>query len=371
MWKVTEMSKAVTQLLVLTLLMIGANTRAYAGLEDNLGLINLPPGFSISLYARVSGARSLAVVPQMDAVLVGSRGDTIHIIRDRGLKGRPQSVSPFMSGLKVPNGIAVKDGLVFIAEQHRIITVPLTGKKKERVLLSGLPDNDWHGWRYAAFGPNGKLFVAVGAPCNVCRVSGMKGTIIEVDAVTGKNRIFAKGVRNSVGMDFHPRSGQLYFTDNGSDGLGDEIPPDELNHAPRAGLHFGFPWYGGGTVETGEFPGQKPPDGAISPIVGFRAHAAALGIRFYRGNQFPDAYRNSAFVAQHGSWNRTTPIGYRIMHLKFDKSGHFLEKKIFADGWLQRGQKWGRPVDVKELPDGSLLVSDDHAGAVYRITYRP
>jgi len=364
------MRNLVTHLFALVLLMIGASTGAIAGIEEKLGLINLPKGFSISLYARVPGARSLAVVPELDAVLVGSRGDSIHIIRDRGLKGRPESVSLFMNHLKVPNGIAVKDGSLFIAEQHRIIQVPLSGKKQKKVLLEGLPDDSWHGWRYAAFGPNGKLYVAIGAPCNVCRLKGMEGSIIEVDRVSGKYRIFAKGVRNSVGMDFHPRSGQLYFTDNGSDGLGDEIPPDELNHAPRAGLHFGFPWYGGGTVETKEFPGQKPPNSATPPIVEFRAHTASLGIGFYRGKQFPEKYRQGAFVAQHGSWNRTTPIGYRVMHLKFDKAGQFIEKKVFADGWLQQEQKWGRPVDIKELPDGSLLVSDDRAGAVYRITYQ-
>lgn len=371
MWNIAEMKKTLLHLLIFAVSMIGLFASAYAGLQDNLRLINLPPGFSISIYARVPGARSMAVVPEMDAVFVGSREDSIHIIRDRGLKGHPESVSVFMRGLKVPNGIAVKNGLLFIAEQHRIITVSLTGGKRQKVLLDDLPDDASHGWRYAAFGPGGMLYVAVGAPCNVCSLNGREGTIIEVDPVTGKNRIFAKGIRNSVGMDFHPRSGQLYFTDNGSDGLGDDIPPDELNHAARAGLHFGYPWYGGGSVETGEFPGQKPPDGAILPIVGFQAHTAALGIRFYRGIQFPQAYRNSAFVAQHGSWNRTTPIGYRIMHLEFSKSGRFLGKKIFADGWLQGEQKWGRPVDIKELPDGSLLISDDHAGAIYRITYQP
>jgi len=364
------MRNAVSHFLTLVFLVVGVNAGASAGLEDKLGQINLPPGFSISLYARVPGARSLAVVPELDAVLVGSRGDAIHIIRDRGLKGRPEDVSLFMNKMKVPNGIAVKDGLLFIAEQHRIITVNLSDKKQKKVLLKGLPDDSWHGWRYITFGPNGKLYVAIGAPCNVCRLKGMEGSIIEVDSVTGKNRTFAKGVRNSVGMDFHPLTGQLYFTDNGSDGLGDEIPPDELNHAPHAGLHFGFPWYGGGTVETKEFPGQKPPKNTTPPIVEFRAHTASLGIGFYRGKQFPKTYRHSAFVAQHGSWNRTTPIGYRVMHLKFDKVGQFIEKKVFADGWLQKGRKWGRPVDIKELPDGSLLISDDLAGAVYRITFQ-
>ena len=212
---------------------------------------------------------------------------------------------------------------------------------------------------------------AVNAACNSYPLSGLQGTIIEVDPDTGAHRIFARGIRNSVGMDFHPSTGELYFTDNGADNMGDDLPPDELNHAAQANLHFGFPWYGGGRAKTREFGGPDSADKITFPIVEFGAHTASLGVHFYRGSQFPDAYKTSAFVAQHGSWNRSTPIGYRIMHLKFDEAGGFLSKEVFADGWLQGSQKWGRPVDVAELPDGSLLVSDDRAGAIYRITYQP
>ena len=194
---------------------------ARAGLEEQLELIKLPPGFSISLYARVPGARTLVVVPEIDAVFVGSRGDTIHVVRDAGLNGQPQSVSVFAEGLSVANGIAAHGDRLYVAEQHRIISLPLSGSGEQKILLDKLPDFDWHGWRYAAFNPRGKLYVSIGAPCNICRVSGLQGTIIEVDPDTGANRIFARGIRNSVGMDFHPSTGELYFTDNGADNMGD------------------------------------------------------------------------------------------------------------------------------------------------------
>jgi glucose/arabinose dehydrogenase len=181
--------------------------------------------------------------------------------------------------------------------------------------------------------------------------------------------VFARGVRNSVGIDFHPRTGEAYFTDNGADGMGDDSPPDELNHAPRAGLDFGFPYYGGGRDVTRDYRGRPPPQDAVFPVVAFGAHVAALGVHFYRGRMFPEVYRTDAFVAQHGSWNRSTPDGYRLMRIRFDSGGRIVGSEVFAEGWLTGSTAWGRPVDIKELPDGSLIVSDDRAGAIYRISY--
>jgi len=213
--------------------------------------------------------------------------------------------------------------------------------------------------------------VAVGSPCNICAVRGLEGTIIRLPQSGGAPEVIARGVRNSVGLDFHPRTGALYFTDNGADNMGEDVPPDELNHAPRKGLHFGFPYFGGGDARTDEFADDLLPDGLVQPIVRFGAHVAALGIHFYRGTMFPPPYRRDAFVAHHGSWNRTVPDGYRIARVRFDEAGKAIGWAPFAEGWLtEDGSAWGRPVDVKTLADGSLLVSDDKAGLIYRITYK-
>ncbi len=359
-------------MLVLTVVIfrLAADTNAYASaaIERMLSQINLPEGFSISLYAKVPGARSLSIAPELNAVFVGTRANSVYIIKDKYLKGQPEKVSLFLDGLNVPNGIVYKNNRLFVAEQHRIIAVDPATKNKS-VIIDNLPDKRWHGWRYLALAPGGNLFVSIGAPCNVCTLNGLEGSILEVDPQTGSTKKYATGVRNSVGMDFHPLTGELYFTDNGSDGLGDEIPADELNHAPIPGSHFGFPYYGGGTTRTNEFASVAIPSNTTPPIVEFAAHTASLGIRFYRGSQFPETYRNTAFIAQHGSWDRSTPIGYRIMQVRFDEKGRAQGKKIFADGWLRNGEKLGRVVDIKELPDGSLLVSDDLADVVYRISY--
>ena len=217
----------------------------------------------------------------------------------------------------------------------------------------------------------GRLHVAVGAPCNVCAVSGFEGTIIRLDTPlnSGRAEIVARGIRNSVGIDFNPLTGDMFFTDNGSDFLGDDLPPDELNHATADGLHFGFPFFGGGSARTREFAEQKILGRLVAPVIEFGAHVAALGIHFYRGDMFPRAYRGDAFVAQHGSWNRRIPDGYRVMRIRFDAAGRPVAKEVFAEGWLVGRRAWGRPVDIKELPDGSLLISDDKAGVIYRITY--
>lgn len=345
-----------------------------ADAESVLETIALPDGFAIEIYARVPGARSMAVASDLDAVFVGTRGDSVYAIVDENGDGSPDRVVKVVDGLKVANGIAWRDKYLYVAEQHRIVRFhgpDIEGLRRARpeVLFDGLPDDSWHGWRYAAFGADGMLYVSVGSPCNVCAVTGLEGTIIRLQPHGGAPEIFARGVRNSVGLDFHPRTGELFFTDNGADNMGDDVPPDELNHAPRKGLHFGFPYYGGGDALT-HYIGPAPPRPVTMPVVRFGAHVAALGVHFYRGSLFPPAYRNDAFVAQHGSWNRTVPDGYRVARVRFDAAGRAVSWEPFAEGWLRRGGAWGRPVDVKELADGSLLVSDDRQGVVYRITYR-
>lgn len=337
--------------------------------------ITLPEGFRIEIYARVPGARSMAVAEELGVVFVGTRGDAVYAIIDRDRDRRADSVVKVKSGLRVPNGVAWKDGRLYVAEQSRVVSfaapdLATLGRAAPEVLFDGLPDDRRHGWRYIAFGPDGLLYVSVGSPCNICATSGLEGTIIRLDVKGGRPEIFASGVRNSVGMDFHPVTDELHFTDNGADWMGDDQPPDELNHAPRKGLHFGFPYYGGGSARTDDFLGRHPPRPVTFPEIRFAAHVAALGVHFYRGGQFPPEYRHDAIVAQHGSWNRSVPDGYRLVRVRFDKSGRAQSRQPFAEGWLRDGVSWGRPVDVKELGDGSLLVSDDHLGAIYRITYR-
>jgi glucose/arabinose dehydrogenase len=235
--------------------------------------------------------------------------------------------------------------------------------------MEGLPNKFLHGWRYAKFGPDRKLYVAIGAPCNICEPKGREGSIIRLNPDGSDVETVATGVRNSVGFDWHPKTGEMFFTDNGADNMGDDIPPDELNHVKEIGGFYGFPYIGGKSVRLTGFADKKPPRDPIAPVIEFQAHVAALGIHFYRGDMFPQDYRGDAFVAQHGSWNRSEPVGYRIMRVRFDENGNAVDKEVFADGWLEGGNAVGRPVDIAELPDGSLIVSDDYADVVYRISY--
>ena len=342
----------------------------------NLQKIKLPPGFTIRLFAQVPRARSMAVGSPMGVVFVGTRYDKVYAVVDRNRDGVADEVITIASGLKVPNGIAFKDGILYVAEQHRIIRFFAPEFDIERqfppeVIFEGLPDKFAHGWRYAGVGPDNRLYVAVGAPCNICDPQGIEGSIIRMD-LDGRNmQVYASGLRNSVGFDWHPVTGEMFITNNGADMLGDDIPPDTLLHAPRPGLYFGFPYVAsaGADVVSPGYEGKKPPMEVTRAVLNFPAHAAALGIHFYRGSMFPPEYRRSAFVALHGSWNRSTPVGYEVVRVKFNDRGLPEGQEVFATGWLEGRYAWGRPVDIKELPDGSLLVSDDFAGVIYRITY--
>jgi len=342
--------------------------------------LNLPPGFTIAVFAQAPGARSLALAEDLGAVFVSTRSDTVYAIPLRDDDGlRP--TYPVLRGLTSPNGVAWKDGYLYVVEQHRVTRyhVPsidaLTDAEPE-ILYDALPDKDWHGNRYIRFGPDGALYVGVGAPCNVCSLSGYEGSILKfTPGRWNKPEIAATGVRNTVGIDFHPATGQIFFTDNGADGMGDDSPPDELNalveSGGESGAHYGFPWYGGGEDRTPHFRLLPTPGGLTPPVVRFQAHVAPLGIDFYAGRMFPTAYRHDAFVAQHGSWNRSSPVGYQIMRIRFDAAGRVIGHEPFITGWLRPdGGVTGRPVDLEELPDGSLLISDDAAGLIYRVTYK-
>ncbi|MCE7872351.1 hypothetical protein DYH09_18500 [bacterium CPR1] len=233
------------------------------------------------------------------------------------------------------------------------------------LLVRTLPSERHHGYRVLRFGPDGLLYVALGAPTNVGEVQDPHGTLARLRSDGQGFEILARGIRNSMGFDWHPVSGELYFTDNGRDMLGDDLPPEELNRLSRVGQHFGFPYRFGNNLKDPEWGDRAPAGLTFTPAVAFmEAHVAPLGMRFYRGSMFPAAYQNQAFIAQHGSWNRSTPLGYRVVTVQGSRA------TVFAHGWLQGGSVSGRPVDVQELSDGSLLVSDDHAGKVYRITYR-
>ncbi|MCH8844697.1 MAG: PQQ-dependent sugar dehydrogenase [SAR324 cluster bacterium] len=343
--------------------------------DDFAERIELPPGFAIAKFAHVPNARSLVVLPSSRVIVVGSRTQgTVSAIIDRDGDFAVDDVVVLERYLNSPNGVAYHEGYLYVAEQHQIRRAQFDEKNpisklQWEVIHDGMTDNRHHGSRDLAFSPGGRLFVALGSPCNVCRPTAPNDSILSMNPDGSDVIVHASGIRNSVGMAFNPVTGELYFTDNGVDMMGDDSPPDELNHAPRAGLHFGFPWYGGGRDRTNIGKISEPPRAVTFPVVEFQAHTASLGLHFYRGSMFPAAYRNDLFVAQHGSWNRSTPTGYRITRVRFDDRGLPAGKEIFAQGWLQNRTVIGRPVDVAELSDGSLLVSDDATGWIYRITY--
>ena len=338
-----------------------------------LDSLALPAGYDISVLTTVPGARSLSVAAPLDVVFIGTRGDTVFAAP---LTCCNTVAAPVLTGLNGANGIVWRENYLYVAEQHRIVRYPADSlatlkRAQPEVLYDQLPDKSWHGWRVLAFGPDGMLYAALGSPCNICWPDGLEGSIIRLNPNTPSAPVvFASGIRNSVGLAFHPTSGALYFTDNGADEMGDDIPPDELNKATKAGQNFGFPYFGGGdsrTLRTRVFP---LPDDLTPPIVKFQAHVAPLGLHFYQGSMLSRSKLGSLFVAQHGSWNRTDPVGYRLMRIGLDENGDAVSSTPFVSGWLQAdGSAWGRPVDISELPDGSMIVSDDRADVVYRITY--
>jgi glucose/arabinose dehydrogenase len=349
---------------------IAADSASRVALEQ----IKLPPGFQISVFAdNVPGARSLAH-GKGEVVFVGTRREgKVYAVRYR--EGRATQVVTLASGLRMPNGVALRDGALYVAEVSRIsryddIEARLDDPPKPVVVTDRFPPETHHGWKFIRFGPDGWLYVPVGAPCNICEPEPNRYALISRIRPDGSGyEVFARGIRNSVGFDWHPETKELWFTDNGRDFLGDDMPADELDHAPRPGLHFGYPYCHGGDTLDPEFGRGKKCADYVAPAAKLGPHVAALGMRFYTGAQFPAEYRHSIFIAEHGSWNRSTPIGYRLTRVVVS-GGEVVRSEVFAEGWLQDRSAWGRPVDVEVMPDGSLLVSDDHAGAIYRISYR-
>jgi glucose/arabinose dehydrogenase len=340
--------------------------------------IKLPPGFEISVFAEdVVNARSL-VLGDAQTLFVSTRTQgKVYAIKHNGTKA--QKIITIASGLNQPNGVAFRKGSLFVAEINRVlrydnIEAQLDNPPKPVVVSTQFPSDTHHGWKFIRFGPDGFLYVPVGAPCNICEPGDPYASItrINVDTPNAKPEIFARGIRNTVGFDWNPKTGELWFTDNGRDMLGDDIPPEELNRAEKAGQHFGYPYCHGGDIADPEFGSKRKCDEFTPPEVKFQAHSAGLGLRFYTGNSFPAEYRNQIFIAQHGSWNRTKKVGYKLVTVDPNtKDGQKPSYKVFAEGWLDDKENvWGRPVDVLVLADGSLLVSDDTANAIYRISYK-
>lgn len=343
------------------------DVRAAMDLDD----IRLPPGFSIDIYAEVPNARALSLGSNGVVFVSNLRADSVYAILPEG--GDRNRVVEIANGLDMPNGVAYYDGDLYVAENsqvhvYRDIDNRLDDPPEPELLDIDLPSAGHHGWRYIGFGPDDKLYISIGAPCNVCDKDGY-ARIDRMNPDGSERETWATGIRNSVGFSWHPETGDLWFTDNGRDMLGDDIPPDELNHAPVQGMHFGFPYCHGGEILDPEFGSSKDCGDYSAPAQKLGPHVAPLGIRFYTAEMFPEEYHGQVFIAEHGSWNRSKKIGYRISMVRL-VDGEPASYEPFADGWLQGETRLGRPVDVLVLDDGSMLVSDDMNGLVYRISYK-
>ncbi|MFC0657170.1 PQQ-dependent sugar dehydrogenase [Mongoliitalea lutea] len=359
---------------------LSCNAQKKSNPEIQLESIRLPEGFSIEVWAEdVPDARSLAANEDGSIIFVGNRqGKNVYALHDSNGDGKADKKYTLASGLRMPNGVAYRNGDLYVAEVSRILRFKDIAKNLENpsfeVVYDQYPDKAHHGWKFIAFGPDGLLYVPVGAPCNICESEEIFASISRIDVTNpSKPEIFAHGVRNTVGFSWHPETKDLWFTDNGRDMMGDDIPDCELNHAPQKGMHFGYPYWHAGDVKDPEF-GNKGKDQAAytAPAAKLGPHTAPLGMRFYTGNQFPSSYQNNIFIAKHGSWNRSKKIGYNVVRVILDEQQQVVREEVFADGWLNDATQevWGRPVDVLQLPDGSMLVSDDMANCVYRIWYR-
>ena len=378
---VTRRSRTLPILLLILLATLVGVGCVYSGYLSNmlptaaaeLDELTLPPGFRIAVYAAdVPDARQMALGPP-GVVFVGSRSEgKVYAVVDRD--GGNRTVHVVASGLNMPSGVAFRDGALYVAAVNRILRYRDVARDpahppKPEVVTDAYPSDPHHGWKFIAFGPDGRLYVPVGAPCNICTPPGpLHATITRLDLAGGRPEVVARGVRNSVGFDFDPANGDLWFTDNGRDWLGDDQPPDELNHLTKVGEHFGFPFCHGNGLRDPEHNAGRACSEFTPPARELGPHVAAIGMRFYTGRMFPGKYRGGVFIAEHGSWNRSTPIGYRVSFVKIE-NGRATSYEPFAAGWLKGGAASGRPADVLVMPDGALLVSDDKAGRIYRITY--
>ena len=370
--------------------------RRAEALKEIVQYINVPEGFGVSLYAVVPDARSLAVAPQGTVVFAGTRKDKVWSIVDRDRDRVADQVKDFAPSITfdIPNGPCFsRDGFLYIAERNRVLVFPAAEFFFEGpdpavgvVVAQGalIPEEEEsfnHTARVCRVGPDSKLYISLGQPHNVQPAEKVEmydrlgiGGIIRINTDGTGREVFTRGVRNSVGHDFNPANGDLWWTDNQVDGMGDDIPPGELNRQTAAGQHFGFPWTNS-RIEIPDFKNVPRPEGVefVEPQLELTAHAADLGMSFYRHESFPQRYHGGIFWAQHGSWNRTTPVGARVMFTALDENGDAVGAEVFADGWLneQTGEYRGRPMDIAFLHDGSMLVSDDFAGAIWRIAHKP
>jgi len=393
--KLKQFKVATTDLNIPTVPQTGRNADA---IRANLRNVKLPPGFKIDLFAVVPDARHMAVAPSTNMLFVGTRKTTVWAVTDRNSDGVADEVKSFAPSLKFTNPNAVcwtPDGFLIVVEHNRVLNFPAAEffyEGPDVAVIEAVPQGKLipveeesfnHGARTCRIGPDKLLYVTLGQPFNVQPREKVKlyddlgiGGIIRLDPFDGSKReVFARGARNSVGQDFNPKDGSLWWTDNQVDGLGDDIPPGELNRTTAKGQHFGFPWTNGGVRIAGgpaapDLKDVPAPAGIIEPQVNFPAHQAQLGMTFYSGNMFPAKYRGGIFVAAHGSWNRTKPSGALINFVPLKADGTAAGNEVFAEGWLDaNGVYRGRPVDVAVMKDGSLLISDDFAGAIYRVTY--
>ncbi len=337
--------------------------------------LQVPPGFTVGLYADgVASARAMAWGDH-GTLFVGSfDAGKVYALRDDDHDGRADSVRVIASGLRMPVGVAFRDGALYVSAVDRILRFDGIEAKRDAppqpvVVVDDLPKQTQHGWRYLAFGPDGKLYVPIGAPCNACDKPGY-AKLMRMDADGSAREDVALGIRNTVGFAWSPLTKHLWFTDNGRDLLGDEVPDDELNVVTKPKQHFGFPYCHGGDVPDPELGRGKPCKDYTPPAAKLGAHVASLGIAFYTGKAFPDAYRNNAFIAEHGSWNRSSKSGYRVVRVEID-GDKVLRVTPFLTGFLDGQTALGRPVAVAVAPDGALLVSDDLQGAIYRIAWKP
>lgn len=341
----------------------------------HLDKVQLPPGFTISVFARVPNARSMCWGSQ-GTLFVGNRDEhNVYAVVDKDEDGHADTVYVIDKDLKSPNGVAFRNGSLYVAEISRILRYDsiesrLTDPPEPVVVFDKYPTATHHGWKFIAFGPDDKLYVPVGAPCNICDSAAPFASITRMNPDGTGMEVYAKGIRNSVGFDWDPQTKELWFTDNGRDQLGDDIPNDELNRAPKAGMHFGYPYIHQGDTPDPQYGKGKEASSYTPPAEKLGPHVAALGMRFYTGSMFPPEYKNRIFIAQHGSWNRSNRIGYRVMMATVE-GGKVVKYEPFAQGWLQSNEDvLGRPVDVEVAKDGALLISDDKNGAIYRVSYK-
>jgi glucose/arabinose dehydrogenase len=362
-----------------------------AQLRKNLERVKLPPGFKIDVFAIVPDARHMAVSKSIGVVFTGTRKNLAWAVTDRNrdrIADEVKVLAPSID-MKVPNGMCITDdGILYVIEHNRILILPAAEFFYESpdVAIDGVieplvpveEESFNHGARTCSIGPDNKLYITLGQPFNVPPKEKRElykewgiGGIIRMNRDGTGREVYVDGVRNSVGHAWNPANNELWFTDNQVDGMGDNIPPGELNRVTDKGQNFGFPWYGGGDTRTALYADEDPPADAIFPEVLTVAHAADLGMMFYTGTQFPAKYRGGIFSAQHGSWNRTSPVGARVMFTSLNEDGSAGEMIPFAHGWLvdETGEYLGRPVDVVQYIDGSILISDDLGGAIYRISY--